>query len=682
MSLLNRVLERTQLHWVRCLILAIVGIAVRFPALSGELIWDDASLVRDNPLIKSPLLLLETFRHYLALDGSSTHYRPLQNVSYFLDYLIWNADPFGYHLTNLLWHVGAGVLLYFLLLHFFVAIRDRFPENPNLLSSAAFIVALFWMVHPVHSAAVDYISGRADSLCFFFACAGWLVYLKAHSVVSRGGRYGLRAASALLALMSLCSRETGCVWLLLFLFHLFVFDRQSSRPFKLRVAGVSLCLLAIYAGLRQLPSEHLIAAPGHPAPFSERAGLMLRALGDYGRLMIYPANLRIERSVRWSTENSSAFLTVLGLATAAALVCGALRKGKARSIRVLGVAWFILAYLPVSNLFLLNATVAEHWLYLPSVGLLIFVAGFALEWPERRSNLLALVGSMALLALCARSFVRSGDWLNPETFYRHSLAAGAAKTRIVLNLAQTYAAKKEYAKAEGLLRALVASKPSYTMAENALGHLLLQEGKTDEAERIFARAANTTTAAKAEEPRTWIAALNLAYMKYAGHDVSAALTILEKARADFPGTWRLIALESEVLSASGRTEQALALVEQFREANWWHCAAAIESGRIQAKAHDFAKAEAVLVRASWLDIHDAESLNLLAAINLQQNRLELACEFQRRAVRRQPDQPKQYLLLADILERLARHDEAQAARAHFHSLRELAKSDSNLAAAN
>src|SRR3954463_15404618 len=108
--LLNRLLERTRSPWVRCLILFVIGVAVRFPALFGELIWDDASLVRDNPLIKSPLLLLETFRHYLALDGSSTHYRPLQNVFYFFDYLVWNNDPFGFHVSNLLWHVGSGLL--------------------------------------------------------------------------------------------------------------------------------------------------------------------------------------------------------------------------------------------------------------------------------------------------------------------------------------------------------------------------------------------------------------------------------------------------------------------------------------------------------------------------------------------------------------------------------------------
>jgi len=272
MSLLHRILERTRRPWIRCLVLAVIGIAARWPALSGELIWDDASLVRDNPFVKSPLLFLESFRHYLALDGSSTHYRPVQNISYFFDYLLWNADPFGYHLSNVLWHLGSGLLLFLLLRRLLEPFRDRFLDKPDMLSMVAFVVALLWMVHPVHSAAVDYISGRADSLAFFFACGAWLSYLKARSMgTTRLGRYGLWALAGMLALASLCSRETGCVWLALFLFHLLMLDRESSRRAKWLVASVSVALVAVYAGLRQLPADPLHVSPAASLPLAERA---------------------------------------------------------------------------------------------------------------------------------------------------------------------------------------------------------------------------------------------------------------------------------------------------------------------------------------------------------------------------------------------------------------------------
>ena len=46
---------------------------------------------------------------------------------------------------------------------------------------AALIISAIWMVHPVHSAAIDYISGRADSLAFLFAAAAWLLVLRPHA---------------------------------------------------------------------------------------------------------------------------------------------------------------------------------------------------------------------------------------------------------------------------------------------------------------------------------------------------------------------------------------------------------------------------------------------------------------------------------------------------------------------
>ena len=105
-------------------------------------------------------------------------------------------------------------------------------------------------------------------------------------------------------------------------------------------------------------------------------------------------------------------------------------------------------------------------------------------------------------------------------------------------------------------------------------------------------------------------------------------------------------------------------------------------GRLRAELGDAEQAEAALRHASWLDIHDAESLNLIAAMKMRQNRLDAACETQRRAVARQPDQPRQYLLLSDILEKMGRHDEAQAALAQVQVLQALARSQVSKVVAN
>src|SRR5438132_7285871 len=65
------------------------------------------------------------------------------------------------------------------------------------------------------------------------------------------------------------------------------------------------------------------------------------------------------------------------------LFLGSIKKDRWQAMRVFGAAWFIAAYLPISNIIQLNATAAEHWLYLPSVGLLVFGAGFLFQLPIR-----------------------------------------------------------------------------------------------------------------------------------------------------------------------------------------------------------------------------------------------------------------------------------------------------------
>jgi Flp pilus assembly protein TadD len=67
-------------------------------------------------------------------------------------------------------------------------------------------------------------------------------------------------------------------------------------------------------------------------------------------------------------------------------------------------------------------------------------------------------------------------------------------------------------------------------------------------------------------------------------------------------------------------------------------------------------------------------LNLLAAIFVRQNQLEQACAVQRRAVAREPNQPRQYLLLSDILDNLGRTAEAQNARDDATRLKAIATS--------
>jgi protein O-mannosyl-transferase len=705
-------------QWPRYLFLAAIGFLVHLPALQGQPVWDDDYLAHENPFIKSPLLAFEAFRHYLFLDSYSPHYRPVQNLSFMADYYFWNTDPTGFHLTNVLLHVASGLLLYRLLILLFrkgAGIwSNTDPKSKFTASVGAFLITALWIVHPVHSAAVDYISGRADSLAFLFAAGGWLLVLRARGEASvtpanpgpeqatsppigrtrpvaslplqgkqpRWLRFALYLCAAFFALLALCSREVACVWILLFLIHTLVFANGIRRKTKIVTVICCVCVLAIYAGLHQLPGGRAEKGGSENWGAPIRATLMLRALGDYGRLMVFPADLHMERTIfepnnyrtrqSWRDSANSEYLSILGLCVLAAFAYGCAKAGVGQRTRVVGAIWFFSAYLPISNIVLLNATVAEHWLYLPSVGFLIFLAGCAFDLPRSFQRPLAGVAAIAVVALGVRSTVRSTDWCDPETFYQRTLAAGGSGARVEVNLGLIYGRHGDYAEAEKLFRHVLALTPNYPIARTNLADVLSRQGKLTEAEALLTSGAKIAPLESKDYPRTWMGIYNLASFRHNAHDDAGAIALLDHARLNYPQVWELISCESELVRRTQGPLAALDLVQDFVRKNWWHHAARLAEGRLYAEKGDTVLAIQALRYAAMLDVHDVEALRLIATMKMHENRLDEAFQAQRRAVARQPDQPSQYLLLSDILEKMGRSSEARAARAKVSQLQALA----------
>lgn len=657
-----------QKSWLRIAILLTSAFVVHLPSLQGQLIWDDNYLLGESPFFRSPIFCVEVFHHYLFLDSFSGHYRPVQNVSYMLDYLIWNGDLYGYHLSNVIWHGAAGVLL-FLLLRILLTRWAGDDESRRRLDTGAFLVALLWVLHPVHSAAVDYISGRADSLAFVFSCGAWLAYLRAtgsrHKVVRV---FGYAAASVLL-LLGLCSREIAFVWAAIFVAHLLFVRKPAARHKIIAVAAVAI-VLAAYAGLRQLPGGRDTQSTAGTWGPTARAGLVLRALGDYVRLTVLPTSLHMERSVtehrmhgpRWNDRLALTPLSFVGLLAAAGLVAGGFKRGCGRPLRIFGAAWFLFGFLPISNIVELNATAAEHWLYLPLAGLLVVFLGWAIELPRRGFQIATICSLVFAAALGVRSTIRSSDWLDAKVFYERTIAAGGWSPRVSVNLAMIYSNEGRLDESRRLLERSLASWPDYPLARTHLAVVLYLQGATAQADEMFAAVAAAAPQLKRAYPRTWTASIQLARRAVAGHRDEDALRILSEARSMEPKVWQLAQMESEILRRTRGPEAALPVIEEFAKQNWWQYAAYLALGKLKAQQGDGPAALAALTHASRLDIRETQALNLTARIQLRANNLPAALRVQQRAVGRQPDEPSQYILFSEVLTQMGRTEQAAEAR--------------------
>src|SRR5437762_12891972 len=96
-------------------LVAAITFVVYLPALRAGFVWDDTALIQRDPLIRSWRLIPEGFQHFLFTDATaSDFYRPIQRLTYTLDYGAFAFRPVGYHLTSILCHLAAALALFLL----------------------------------------------------------------------------------------------------------------------------------------------------------------------------------------------------------------------------------------------------------------------------------------------------------------------------------------------------------------------------------------------------------------------------------------------------------------------------------------------------------------------------------------------------------------------------------------
>lgn len=640
-----------------------VTLAIYAPVLGGQFVWDDHYLVAGNGLIRSPVFLLEVFRHTL-FGGESNFYRPVQTLTYLWDYHWWGLNPFGYHLTSTLVHALDGCLLFALLRRILpgwtLGMGARTPATDRL----ALAVALLWVVHPVHSAAVAYIAGRADSLAMGFCVGAWLLCGRALASPGRPlARAGLAAGAFGCFLAGLCSKEISCVWLALFAGWLFT-ARPTPRGRWLALAG-GLFAVGVYLCLRHLPPP----APTPPPPPGTvpRWVLMLRALGDDGRLLLFPDRLYMERQVFAApglvNPADPAYyhaLAVLGALVLAAFAVGTFLPGRGRTLRWVGAAWFVAGFLPVSNLLPLNASIAEHWLYLPSVGFLLFLTGAALDvpWPRLSPRLArpqAATAAVALLAgaLGGRTWLRAHDWTDSLTFYRQTIRDGGDFPRMREGLAIVCLEGGDPVQAAALLSDLVAGHPQAFSARINLATIPLRTGRLDEGRSAFEKiaadlAASNDHRAGPVECATTIRVLDRLEPPSDPAWPPLRRALFDRAGGQFPPSWDLVRLGITDREKSGDLPGALALAEGFVAAHWWHVPARLEAARLFAAAGRPDAALDAWRQATRFDLRDADAPAAAAAFCLTRGRLDEALAWQQTAVHRQPGSSRQHLLLAQV----------------------------------
>ncbi|MBM4085183.1 MAG: tetratricopeptide repeat protein, partial [Planctomycetes bacterium] len=177
------------------LLVIVAGLAY-VHGLAGGFIWDDAALIEENWQIRRLLNLPKVFTPAYWADFYGLAYRPIADASFFIDYALWQSNPAGYHLTNLLAHLAVTAFLCFSLVSTLTSRR------------AAFCAALLFAVHPVHAEALLFVKNRAD----VFACLFMLLSLLWFAKGQRELRASLHVASVLAFVLALLAKESAALF--------------------------------------------------------------------------------------------------------------------------------------------------------------------------------------------------------------------------------------------------------------------------------------------------------------------------------------------------------------------------------------------------------------------------------------------------------------------------------------
>ena len=481
-------------------------------SLQNQYVFDDLHLIT----ARSQLTGVETIPRLLLSGKGLAYYRPLRTISYTLDYTLnkklwyrlasqqWTDRglvPFGYHVSNIFYHIVTALLVYLVI----------FKLSCN--ARVAFIGASLFALHPVHTDSVTYLSGRRDILFTLFYLAGFYFFLR----YRQGKRLFFIAAAFFMYLLSMGSKEMGVTLPALFLAYDLVknFNRDETRTnrgygkalflsFKKSIAqGYFLYPLTFLGALAFSYYKVFIKSPSLQDTYYGDSALTTfltvgRILVHYIRLFVYPIRLNADYSYNAFPLSTSFYepSTCASIILLLLLVYLALKLLVNHRMVAFGIAWFFITILPVCHIIPHHELLAEHYLYLPSVGFCLVAAlsGEHLLAKGKRTFFLTCCFLAVVALFSFRIADRNRDWSDSLTLYEKTVKTAPQCARAHSNLGEAYASRGRIDEAIAACGEALAIKPRYAEGHYNLGFAYFKKGMLDEAIAEY-------TEAISEEPR-------------------------------------------------------------------------------------------------------------------------------------------------------------------------------------
>ena len=458
-------------EWFFCLILAVVTILAYQPAWHGGFLWDDVANIA-TPELRS----LDGLRRIWFEPRTTQQYYPLLYSSSWLQERLLGNSPTGYHLVNLLLHIGCAVLVLKIV---------RFLRIPG-----AELAAIIFALHPVNVESVAWIAERKNTLSGVFALAATLWYLKFDE--SRSGRtYALAIGLFLLGLLS----KTALVTLPLAWLVILWWKRGAISWRRDVVPSIPFVFLSMAAGLMTWWVEYgNIGYKARSLDFSlvDRWLIAGRAFWFQLSKLLWPSNLMFVYP-RWDINPALwwQYLFPIGVLVLLLILWNFRRWSRAP---LAGVLVYILLLFPTLGLlnqyFFIYSFVSDHWQYLACLGIItpcasgiVLLAGKLTRWQAWLEPGTTLLLAGVLFVLTSQ---QSRMYTDIETLYRTTIARNPACWMAQANLGNILYEVNRIPEAMDLFKQASRIKPA--IAHYSLGNALMGKGRTSEAIEEYRRA--------------------------------------------------------------------------------------------------------------------------------------------------------------------------------------------------
>lgn len=453
-------------RWRRKIFLSIIilsaGILIYAKSSSFDFVYcDDNIYVIDNYAFNSdPANVFASFTQTLGV----TFYRPFLTISFILDAQIGELDPKVYHITNLMLHLMASLLLFFILL------KLGFSE---ILS---FLLSLFFSVHPILTPAVSWIPGRNDSLLSVFVLVSLLSFV--HYLESR--KTGSLVLHVFFFAMSLFTKETAvlfpvlCVLFIRFYRKERLFIKANSALMSGWIAASSLWWILRSSAVADIVNPDTIGLKALFQNYPTFAAIL-------GKIFV-----PVKMGVLASFESFSILCGVFSLIMLVTLLIflKKIDKGKAW----FGLVWFFLFLLPAVLVRIANVDdffdYAEHRAYLPLVGIILLLAELLrskkikFRKPVPLAIVLVIIGGFA-----ARSFLYADHFKNRRAYWSHQVKTFPQKSKGYYNLGKVNFLDDRLEEAESLYKEGIRLNPQNPGLHLDLAAVYLSQQKFQAAEQ-------------------------------------------------------------------------------------------------------------------------------------------------------------------------------------------------------